>query len=235
VAPRETEAKPRPYTDGKTAETFGRPTKSSPGCSDGSDAEGLRKQRGNIGRKGRRKPDRKPRRGERRKRFEASGLFGIKCPARLACCPRQYGSGPPRSGKLKLLRELKQTGLDDRREARMPLPARAEHAAETRPKCPSGPKSRSPVTRGLAAMPAPFCCPAAIDPIRLNVSPFGTPELYAWADVPRLMRVLAGFMDKLAPRAPVASPCLITCAARVFPIHGQSARVTPQPGFAKLR
>src|SRR5690606_12247769 len=45
----------------------------------------------------------------------------------------------------------------DRREARLPLPARVAHAAETRPCDPSGSNGRSPVTWGLAVMPAPFC------------------------------------------------------------------------------
>lgn len=78
-------------------------------------------------------------------------------PARPCCCPRQSQGGPPRTGGGSSFGSGNH-GPGDRRKARMPLPARVAHAAETRRDGPSGPKSRSPVTRGLAAMPAPFCC-----------------------------------------------------------------------------
>jgi hypothetical protein len=83
-----------------------------------------------------------------------SGSASSKAPA---VPPGMRRSGPPRP-----VTEAP-SGVDnrrpgDRREARMPLPARVEHAAETRLRYPSGLRGRSPVTRGLAAMPAPFCC-----------------------------------------------------------------------------
>jgi hypothetical protein len=79
---------------------------------------------------------------------------------------RRRASGP--SGNAR------SSASSDRREARMPLPARVEHAAETRPCDPSGSNGRSPVTWGLAEMPAPFCVWA---PGRRNPRPFSS---YIW-------------------------------------------------------
>ena len=190
------------------------------GRSDGSDAEMLREQCGNIGRKRRRKPERKPRRGERRKRFEASGLIGSQCPARLPCCPRQCESGPPRSGKPKLLRE--------RKTHRPRRPTRSSHALagasgacrRNQAQVSFGTQEPKSGDMGAGSDAGPLLpSGAAIDPFWFNVSPNGTAELSIGGSVPSAKRVLTCSQDKLAPRAPVASPCLTACR-RIFPICG---------------
>lgn len=126
--------------------------------------EGLRKQTGSFWRKRRAsgcrshrwKQGRKPLREARDRLGQISSKASLLPPAVSKRAAVTGGGSSFGSGG---------HGPGDRRETRMPLPARVEHAAETRRIDPSGSERRSPVTWGLAAMPAPFCCPAGIDPI----------------------------------------------------------------------
>lgn len=140
-------------------------------------------------------------------------------PARPCCCPRQSQGGPPRTGGGSSFGSGGH-GPGDRRKARMPLPARVAHAAETRRDDPSGSERRSPVTRGLAAMPAPFCCPA-YSPCRVRHSP-------SRARIPR-NREPAG-----APR-PGRLPLSPRPRGPLIPSAGHPAQTTPVLRFARFR
>lgn len=127
--------------------------------------------------------------------------------SKASLLPRQSRSGPPWTGGGSSLGSGCH-GPGDRRKARMPLPARVAHAAETRRCGPSGSRRRSPVTRGLAAMPAPFCCPA-------HWRKVASPSAQAALDCPNCVRlrplrgavVQCSWIEAPAPRieAPMAS------------------------------
>lgn len=82
----------------------------------------------------------------RKREVEADGLFGKSYPARLhgSAFGRSHGAGHRRPETKPVSSEAwRSAGPGDRREARMPLPARAEHAAETRPRVPRDERPKS--------------------------------------------------------------------------------------------